>query len=76
MLKKHAEELRKQIALNEEKNKQNERLRLEEGKKIKDDLRREKALLENIKSRKLEELKAENIQEKYTAELARKKIIL
>lgn len=36
MVKKHAEELRKQIALNEELQKQITRDRLEEGKKIRD----------------------------------------
>ena len=37
-MKKHAEELRKQIQLNEELKKQNEKEKLEEGKKIKDKL--------------------------------------
>jgi len=76
LLKKHAEELRKQIALNEELKKQAERDRLEEGKKIKDNLVNHKQLLENIKSKKLDDLKSLSIKEKYTSELARKKIVI
>ena len=76
LLKNHAEELRKQIALNEELKKQGERDRLEEGKKIKDNLKNHKQLLENIKSKKLDELKGLTIKEKYTSELARKKIVI
>jgi hypothetical protein len=76
LLKKHAEELRKQISLNEELKKQGERDRLEEGKKIKDNLANHKKLLEKIKNEKLEELKGAGIKEKYTSELARKKIVI
>ena len=76
LLKKHAEELRKQISLNEELKKQAERDRLEEGKKIKDNLANHKQLLENIKSKKLEDLKGLGIKDKYTSELARKKIVI
>lgn len=76
LLKKHAEELRKQISLNEELKKQAERDRLEEGKKIKDNLANHKKLLENIKSKKLDDLKGLGINEKYTSELARKKIVI
>ena len=76
MLKKHAEELRKQISIKEELRKQEERDRLEEGKKIKDQLKRHKEILEDIKYKKLEELKKQGIPDKYTAELSRKKITI
>ena len=76
MLKKHAEELRKQISIKEELRKQEERDGLEEGKKIKDQLKRHKEILEDIKYKKLEELKKQGIPDKYTAELSRKKITI
>jgi len=76
MVKQHAGQLKKQIAVNEEKQKQDKRGYLEEGKKIKDKLTAEKKLLENIKSEKLGELQDLGIPEKYQAELAKKKIIV
>ena len=76
LLKKHAEEIRKQIALNEEKKRQEERLKLEEGKKMKDQLESHKERLEEIKQAKLEELKSMGIKDKYTAELNKKKILI
>eukprot|EP01017_Pseudomicrothorax_dubius_P042904 TRINITY_DN7068_c0_g1_i3.p1 TRINITY_DN7068_c0_g1~~TRINITY_DN7068_c0_g1_i3.p1 ORF type:complete len:532 (-),score=244.84 TRINITY_DN7068_c0_g1_i3:113-1708(-) len=72
--KKHAEELRKQIATNEEVKKQGDRDKFEEGKKIRDNLDRQKKLLENVKEQKLTDLKSIGIPDKYTGELARKKI--
>ncbi|CAD8168660.1 unnamed protein product [Paramecium pentaurelia] len=74
MVKKHAEELRKQISMNEEKRKQEERDKLEEGKKIRDKMINEKKLLENIKEQKLKGLNDNTIPDKYKAELAKKKI--
>lgn len=71
----HADQLKKQIAINEEKKKQGKREFLEEGKKIKDNLSNEKRLLEGIKSDKLTELTSYGIPNKYTAELARKRIV-
>lgn len=74
MVKKHAEELKKQIALGDEKKKQEKRNLLEEGKKIKDNLKNQKKVLEEIKQKKLEQLKEESIPEKYTVDLQKKKI--
>lgn len=52
----HAQELRKQIILSEDEKKQEERDKLEEGKKIKDGLNKYKTTLENIKQQKLQNL--------------------
>lgn len=49
----HAQELRKQIILSEDEKKQEERDKLEEGKKIKDNLNKYKSTIENIKQQKL-----------------------
>jgi len=70
----HANQLKKQIAINEEKKKQASRELLEEGRKIKEKLANEKGKLENIKSAKLAQLSTYDIPVKYTSELARKKM--
>ncbi len=70
----HANQLKKQIAINEEKKKQGQRELLEEGRKIKEKLANEKNKIENIKSAKLAKLLNYDIPFKYTSELARKKI--
>jgi len=75
-MKQHSHQLKKQIAINEEKKKQDKKELLEEGKKIKDKLSGEKRLLENIKSNKIDELITFGIESKYTSELARKKIMI
>jgi len=75
-INEHADQLKKQIALNEEKKKQAKREFLEEGKLIKDKLSGEKHLLEDIKAEKLGELGSLGIANKYTSELARKRIIM
>ena len=72
----HAQELRKQIILSDDQKKQEERDKLEEGKKIKDNLNKYKACLENIKMQKLNNLKKLGISEKYKTELEKKKIII
>lgn len=74
--KGHANELRKQMAQNDEGRKQNARDKYEEGKKIRDKLEAERRTLERIKQEKLGLLYNEIIPDKYTAELARKKIVL
>jgi len=74
LIRQHAEELKKQILINEEKARQAKRTYLEEGKKIKDNLANEKRTLEHLKANKLVELISYGVPEKYTAELARKKI--
>ena len=48
---------------------------MEEAKKIKHEQENHKKLLENIKSKKIDQLKELGIQDKYLIELSRKKII-
>jgi len=76
MKRAHANELRKQMAQNEESRKQAARDKYEEGKKIRDKLEAERRTLERIKQDKLGLLYNDNIPDKYTAELARKKIVI
>jgi len=76
MVHHHAEQVKKQIALREEEEKQRQRTYLEEGKKVKDKLAAEKRLLEKIKEEKMNELASENIPTKYQTDLAKKKIIV
>ncbi len=75
-MKDHSHQLKKQIAINEEKTRQDKKELLEEGKKIKDKLSAEKKLLETIKGQKIDELLNTGIESKYTAELARKRIMI
>ena len=75
MMRNHAEQVKKQIALHEEKLRQEKRNLLEEGKKIKDKLAAERKALEQIKEEKLQELKSQGIPQKYQGDLARKRII-
>jgi len=72
----HANEVKKQMLLNEEKRLQQQRTYKEEGKKMRDELVSEKKILENIKGRKLESLQSEGIPAKYGQDLAKKKIII
>jgi len=62
--------------LNEEKTKQDKRTYLEEGKKIKDNMKAQKKLLEEIKVSKLNELQENSIPKKYAHDLAKKKIVI
>ena len=70
----HCDELREQIAAREEKALQDRRAFLEEGNQIRQGISAERAKLERIKTRKIEELKKCGVPEKYWSELARKKI--
>jgi hypothetical protein len=72
----HKEELLSQIASNDERRDRERREYLEEGDRLRAKLRAEKAKLEGIKQRKLDELGSNGIPTKYRAELARKKINL
>jgi len=74
MVDEHANQLKKQVAIREEQKLQEKRALLEDGKKIRDKLAHEKKILEQIKEQKLADLKASGIAEKYTGELARKRI--
>ena len=72
--KKHSEQLRAQIQQNEEKKKQDRLDYLEEGRKIRQRIDDENNQLEQIKHKKLKQLNELNIDPKYQAELARKKV--
>lgn len=74
VLKKHSQQLRSQIQNNDEKGKQDRLDYLEEGRKIRQKIDEERRKIEAIKQKKLGELNTLNIPEKYTAELAKKKI--
>jgi len=74
MVDEHSNQLKKQVAIREEQKLQEKRALLEDGKKIRDKLAYEKKVLEQIKEQKLADLKASGIAEKYTGELARKRI--
>lgn len=74
MLKKHSQQLRTQIQVNDEKSKQDRLDYLEEGRKVRQKIDEERRKIEAIKMKKLNELNELNIPEKYTAELAKKKI--
>lgn len=74
ILKQHAEQLRGQITQNEEVEKQERLDYLEEGRRIRQEQAEERRRLEQIKERKLNELKHLGISEKYTADLNKKKI--
>jgi len=76
LIKEHANELKKQIALHQEKLLQEKRSRLEEGKKIKDKLAAEQRTLNRLKEQKMAELAAAGVNEKYMSDLARKKIVV
>lgn len=67
-------ELRKQMAMNEEKYKQNFRDKYEEGKKIRDKMLYEKMTLERIKKEKLGELDRNQIPGKYRVDLQKYQI--
>lgn len=76
MVQEHSEQLKKQIALNEEKKRQDKRNLLEEGKKVKDKLASEKKTLDELKAKKLNQLKSTGVNDKYIGDLARKKIVV
>lgn len=48
---------------------------LEEGKRVRSKLAEDRMKIESIKARKLEEINQLGIEEKYRAELAKKKIV-
>ncbi len=75
-IKEHAAELKKQMALNEEKKLQERRTLLEDGKKVKDKLAQEKRTLENLKQQKMAELRATGVPDKYQTALSKKKLVV
>lgn len=75
ILKKHSQQLRSQIQVNDEKGKQERMDYLEEGRKVRQKIEEEKRKIEAIKQKKLNELNNLEIPDKYKAELAKKKIM-
>jgi len=74
ILTEHSKQLRAQIQQNEEVRKQERLDYLEEGRLVRQKQDSEKRKLESIRQRKLGELKEIGINDKYKAELAKKKI--
>lgn len=74
MRRRHAAELRSQIAAREESSLQERRDFLEEGNQIRSQIGNERKKLEKIKGEKIADLEKAGVPEKYRAELARKKI--
>lgn len=72
--REHRETLQTQIALNSERRDREKREYQEEGDRLRFDIAAERAKLEAIKARKLLELRAGGIPDKYRTELAKKKI--
>lgn len=73
-LKNHSNQLRTQIVQNDEIKKQERLDFLEEGRKVRQKIDEERHKIEHIKEKKLDELKKIGIEDKYQAQLARKKI--
>ena len=73
-LKSHSNQLRTQIVQNDEVKKQERLDFLEEGRKVRQKIDEERHKIETIKDKKLKDLTSLGIEEKYTAQLARKKI--
>lgn len=73
-LKNHATTIRGQINDNAEKVKQDRLDYLEEGRKVRQRLEDERLKVEGIKGQKLSGLKSIGIEDKYQAELAKKRI--
>merc|ERR1712086_1101124 len=71
---KHCAELREQIAAREDQALQDRQAFLEEGNQVRRGIAAERAKLEGIKAKKIEELKKVGVPQKYWSELARKKI--
>jgi len=70
----HKGELINQIMINEERKNKERKEYLEEGERLRQQHRAEKARLDSIKHRKLVELESSGVPAKYRAELQRKKI--
>lgn len=73
-LKSHSNQLRTQIVQNDEIKKQERLDFLEEGRKVRQKIDEERNKIETIKEKKLNDLKKIGIEDKYQAQLARKKI--
>lgn len=73
-MRMHAEELKKQIIINQEKKKVELRTMLEEGRKVKNMLASERIILDDLKKDKIRELQGLGVDQKFTTQLTRKKI--
>merc|ERR1719284_2003073 len=72
--RRHQQDLLAQIHEAEEKRIKQRQEHLEEGRKIRERLQRERVHLEMVKERKLRELRAAGVPEKYVAELVKMKV--
>ena len=72
--RKHKDEVINQIKHNESMTRRNKAEYLQEGERLRDQHRAQKAHLEKVKERKIAELTREGVPEKYRAELERFKI--
>ena len=70
----HNEELKRQIKVREEVEKQKVRENLEEGRKMKQKVKAIKSNIERIKEEKMAELKGLNVQDKYVIPLIKYKL--
>lgn len=72
----HANELRRQVRENQQKQVQSRIATFEEGRRLKEEAQRRRERIEDIKKKKLEELRATGLPEKYCIEAERKANIL
>ncbi|XP_048214151.1 cilia- and flagella-associated protein 45 [Perognathus longimembris pacificus] len=68
----HANELRRQVRENQQKQVQNRVATFEEGRRLKEEAQKRRERIEDIKKKKLEELRATGLPEKYCIEAERK----
>ncbi|XP_012863739.2 cilia- and flagella-associated protein 45 [Echinops telfairi] len=72
----HANELRRQVRENQQKQVQERIDTFEEGRRLKEEAQRRRERIEDIKKKKLEELRATGLPEKYCVEAERKSHLL
>ncbi|XP_032116711.1 cilia- and flagella-associated protein 45 [Sapajus apella] len=72
----HANELRRQVRENQQKQVQNRIATFEEGRRLKEEAQKRREHIDDIKRKKLEELRATGLPEKYCIEAERKANIL
>uniref|UniRef100_A0A8C0X2N0 Cilia- and flagella-associated protein 45 n=1 Tax=Castor canadensis TaxID=51338 RepID=A0A8C0X2N0_CASCN len=72
----HANELRRQVRENQQKQVQNRIAIFEEGRRLKEEAQKRRERIDDIKKKKLEELRATGLPEKYCIEAERKANIL
>merc|ERR1711959_107700 len=71
---KHRKDVQEQIIKNETKRRQERLDYLEEGRKLRKEIEKEKGHLHDIKSRKIHEMRGSGVPEKYLTELQRHKV--